>query len=373
MEFVEGRTLRRLIHDHELDLQSSIEIALQVADGLAKAHDRGIVHRDIKSDNIMVTPDGHAKILDFGLAKLMDSPSGDGTDVGNLSQAETIAQTQRGLVMGTIAYMSPEQARGRPVSQASDVFSIGVVTYEMVSGELPFKGDSPVDTMHAIAYEEVQPVTVVRKHLPPELHRIVSRCLRKKPGDRYPDAGALAADLKRLKQDLDSGVRRSISGDERLQRGLDWLKGLVPVGPAGLLLAVAILALAVYLLVSDSGLGGLVSAIVVGLLLYRWVRNRNARLVRWFAARARKQDEVQAIFVRGSRITVVVGKAEARVYVRVNDLLETINGKLFYGDRFEAIVRDDLAPDQFREALREPGVVYVREDVLGGAADADRA
>ena len=363
MEFVEGRTLRELIAARELDLQSSIEIAIQISDGLAKAHAKGIVHRDIKSDNIMVTPDGHAKILDFGLAKLLDLSGGDDQHITDASGRETVAETQLGVVMGTIAYMSPEQARGRRVDQTSDVFSMGVVAYEMVTGELPFKGDSPLDTMHAIAFEEVQPITVIRKYLPPDLHRIVSRCLRKKPEDRYPDAKALADDLRHLKQDLDSGVQRSLPPDERIRRGIDWLSDALPSGKSGVIVAGAVL-LIVLLLVSGTDFGGLVATTVIGLLIYRWVRNRRNRLLKRFVSKIRNLKEVQAVLVRDSRITVIVDKKQARVYVRVNNLVETINGKLFHGEPFEAIVRDDLNAEQLLEALREPGVAYVRDDIL---------
>ena len=142
MEFVEGKTVSQLITDRELDLVGSVEIALQVADGLGQAHKANIVHRDIKSDNIMVTRDGHTKLLDFGLAKLLD-PTGDmssWTNIQNLTHTKTLPQTMEGTVMGTVAYMSPEQARGQAINLSSDVFSLGIVIYEMVTGELPLKG-----------------------------------------------------------------------------------------------------------------------------------------------------------------------------------------------------------------------------------------
>src|SRR5262249_59871146 len=126
MELVPGKTVRTLLKGRELDLLGALEIGIQVANGLAKAHEAGIVHRDIKAENIMVTPDGHAKILDFGLAKQVEpaqaSPQGD-----ELSHMETMARTQAGMVIGTLRYMSPEQARGRPVDPRSDIFSLGIV------------------------------------------------------------------------------------------------------------------------------------------------------------------------------------------------------------------------------------------------------
>ena len=236
MEYVDGRTVSRLIADGELDLMGAIEIALQIAEGLAKAHDAGILHRDIKSDNIMVTRDGHAKLLDFGLAKLVEPETDEPVSPVELSRTLTRGRVQTipGAVMGTLSYMSPEQARGQELDKRSDIFSLGIVLYEMVTSELPFKGETPLDTMHAIAYEEARPVTLVRRNLTPELHRIVFRCLRKNPEDRYPDAHALADDLRRLKHDLETGTTTRLPAGDRLRHWVERLKISFPGGTKGM-------------------------------------------------------------------------------------------------------------------------------------------
>jgi predicted Ser/Thr protein kinase len=371
MEYVDGRTVSKLIADGELDLLGAIEIAIQIAEGLAKAHDAGILHRDIKSDNIMVTKDGHAKLLDFGLAKLVE-PGADepAAPVAGLDRTLTQGRvhTMPGAVMGTISYMSPEQARGKELDRRSDIFSLGTGLYEMVTAELPFKGETPLDTMHAIAYEEARPVTIVRRNLTPELHRIVFRCLRKNPEDRYPDAQTLAADLRRLKHDIETGTSTKLPAADRLRHWAEKLKISFPGGYKGMAILAGAVALAAVLVAVNFNWGGLIGPAFMALFFYRFIRNRKKRLVASFVKKVSKFPEVRVIVVRENRVTVVLDKAPAKVYIRITGLVDELNRSLFISKDVKAEVRSEVSKTETEAMLKQVGVVYAREDALPGGA-----
>src|SRR5262249_26801126 len=202
MEFIAGRSLDRLIPRAGLNISDLLKYAIPVADGLARAHAAGIVHRDIKPSNIMVGDDGQVKILDFGLAKLTDLS--DTTD-GDLTR--TIRpETEQGTIVGTVSYMSLEQAEGRKVDARSDIFSFGAVLYEMATGQRAFLGDSKISTLAAILHTEPKPPAEVHPGLPRELEKIIQRCLRKDPAWRFQSAADLKISLYELQRELESRV-----------------------------------------------------------------------------------------------------------------------------------------------------------------------
>jgi Tol biopolymer transport system component len=209
MELVQGRSLDLVLRERgSLPIRELLEIAVQIADGLVEAHGKSIVHRDLKPRNIMLTPAGRAKILDFGLAKPLVPADADDT-VMRASEALSTELTYEGMVVGTVAYMSPEQAQGKPVDSRSDVFSFGVILYELATGRPPFQGDSITSTLAKILETEPRLVTEVRPDLPPDLGRIVHRCLEKSPADRFQDTRELAIALRALLEDVSSGgIRR---------------------------------------------------------------------------------------------------------------------------------------------------------------------
>jgi eukaryotic-like serine/threonine-protein kinase len=246
-ELIEGETLRQRLMRGQMDLSEAVEIAIQVAGALAAANERGIVHRDIKPENIMLRPDGYVKVLDFGIAKLAESAFAEATADG--AEPMTVAETSLGSILGTVRYMSPEQACGAQVDKSTDIWSLGVVLYEMLTGRAPFTGDppsqsygaagTPQDVMSAILETEPPPLTRYIAHPPAELQQIINKTLRKDREERYHSAHELLQALKDLRRKLEAEVERAAA-----PLWLRWARS-----PAALALVLLVAALATLFLV----------------------------------------------------------------------------------------------------------------------------
>jgi len=232
MQYVEGKNVRELVSGRPLDLRSALSITIQVADALAAAHSRGIIHRDVKAGNVMVTPSGQVKILDFGLAKLLE---GEGTHPGGIHHTDL---TEVGIPYGTATYAAPEQARGERVDARADIFSTGVLLYEMLTGTWPFQGKTSIDVRHAVLHNEPARLDEARPGgAPPQLQAILDRTLAKNPKDRYQKVSELRDDLRAVLREVEAGgekgfepitpvTPRHLSGTGRMGRALRWLRSV---------------------------------------------------------------------------------------------------------------------------------------------------
>src|SRR5687768_4628262 len=198
MELVEGEPLSQQIPPGGLPFEKLLRQGVEIADAISAAHDRGIVHRDLKPANVLVTSAGHVKILDFGLAKLRE-PEGPAGDL------PTQQLTGEGRIVGTVAYMSPEQAEGRTVDHRTDIFSLGILLYEMATGQRPFQGETSMSVLSAVLKEQPRPATELNPSLPSAFSRILKTCLRKDPDRRFQNAKDVRNELETLREELDSG------------------------------------------------------------------------------------------------------------------------------------------------------------------------
>jgi eukaryotic-like serine/threonine-protein kinase len=214
MEHVEGETLSKQIPPRGFAMERLLSLAIALSDAVSAAHRQGVLHRDLKPENIMLAADGRLKVLDFGLAKLRyDSP-----EDGDQTTRETQSVTQDGRIVGTVAYMSPEQAQGLPVDNRSDIFTLGILLYEMATGERPFRGNTNLSVLSSILKDSPRPVSELRDDIPKPLARMIQRALEKRPEDRYQSASDLRRDLEDLKRDVDTGevVLATTAGRQRL-------------------------------------------------------------------------------------------------------------------------------------------------------------
>jgi eukaryotic-like serine/threonine-protein kinase len=229
-ELLEGETLREAMRDRILPLRKAIEYGCQIARGLAAAHEKGIVHRDLKPENVFISKDGHVKILDFGLAKLV-APAG----APEVTNAPTIDhQTTPGVVLGTVGYMSPEQVRGLASDQRSDIFALGAILYESLSGKRAFQGKTSADTMSAILKEEPPELSTTNRAVPPAIDRIVHHCLEKNPEERFQSARDVAFGLEALSSATSITAAEPVAGAGRAAPGrMPWLAAIAAVVVAG--------------------------------------------------------------------------------------------------------------------------------------------
>ncbi|MGB5659371.1 MAG: protein kinase, partial [Thermoanaerobaculia bacterium] len=225
MELVEGKPLSQLLPEGGMPLERIFDVAIPLADALATAHEKGVIHRDLKPANIMVTDEGRVKVLDFGLAKLRQE-----AEAPVATELPTEPLTEEGRALGTVPYMSPEQVEGKPLDDRSDLFSLGIILFEMATGQRPFQGDSPASVMSAILRDTPSSVTDLRGVLPRQLARIIRRCLVKDPERRFQTARELAIELDELRSEVASGEAWGMPAPPRKRRRVGWWAGLGAVG-----------------------------------------------------------------------------------------------------------------------------------------------
>jgi len=322
MEFVEGETLREHMTVTSVKLTEAIEVAIQITSALAVAHEAGIIHRDIKPENIIVRPDGYLKVLDFGLAKL----AGSGRRASE-PEAETVPamNTEPGMIVGTLKYMSPEQARGIQVDSRSDIWGLGVLLYEMIAGKPPFDGLTKSDVLASILKTAPAPLNRTAPNIPAELDRIVKKALRKDPEDRYASANDLLVDLRNL--------RREVDEEGKINQAVDQEVSSVAILPFKNLL-------------NDSAVGfyefSLADAVITELVRLRSLVVRPSTAIAKYIGQA--TDPLEA--ARELKVTAVLAASflcsASRIRVTVQ-LMDVAKGEVLWGDRIDSHTHDIIS------------------------------
>jgi serine/threonine-protein kinase len=367
MQYIDGQTLAERIGDCPLPVSAAVDLAIQVADALADAHSRGITHRDIKPQNIMVTSRDQAKVMDFGLARLADEYAA----IGSESETRSFV-TEPGTIAGTIPYMSPEQVKGAAIDGRSDLFSFGAVLYEIVTGKRCFERGSAAETISAILTEEPRPLAEFAQDVPEELQRIVSKCLAKERHERYSSTGDLLSDLRRLKSNLDSGATLSRAGTKS-RNPAKWIRAAAVV--VGIALAsatfyslfgkserepanVGINSLAILPFVNandDPAAEYLSDGITESLINSLAQVSRLKVIARTTAFRYKGKDTDPQTLGRDLRVDAVitgrVTKQGDNLIVQA-DLLNTTDGSQVWGDRFSRKISDVFeVPEQIAREI----------------------
>jgi hypothetical protein len=250
------------------------------------------------------------------------------------------------------------------VDARADLFSVGVLLFEMATGQPPFLRDNFMDTLHAVAFDQAPSLSSLRPHIPDELQRIVSSCLQKRPEDRYASARLLSEDLRRLRRDTEAGLAHRTSWRLRVTEAWTRLRRLPPSQYLWFSAAAVGLGFAFYLSLSRIDPGGLILLSLAALLVFRHVRNRPQKAQDLFVRRLAKIPEVRLVVVQDQRATVVVDRPVPQLYSRINNHLRTCNRKLYWGQPMSVAILHDLPAEQIQKLLTGPGVQHVREDVI---------